>query len=159
MLKAPSARPLARASSSRAGSQQPAHDDAGTFGRRRGQGAVGYGSAKDAVGSARDAVASGVDAVASMDISELRDEIARLSQLVERCGAETDVLDARPDGRRGERGARQASAQSASAAQEKLTSVEGDVEDRIRTNPWVSVGIAVMVGFPRRQDELSSTEG
>jgi ElaB/YqjD/DUF883 family membrane-anchored ribosome-binding protein len=105
-----------------------------------------YGSAKDAVGSAKDAVSSGVDAVSSIDLSGLRDEVAKLSQRV------GDLVQKQASTTRDQVAgavnvASENLSQSASMAQEKLTSIESDVEDRIKTNPWVSIGIAAMVGF------------
>ena len=38
-------------------------------------------------------------------------------------------------------------AQSASDAQDKLTSLEADISSRIRRNPWTTVAIAVLVGL------------
>ncbi len=104
------------------------------------------GKAQSAYGSAKDAVASGIDAVASLDLSGLRDEVAKLSQrvgdLVQKQAATTrdQVTGAASV-------AADTMAKSASAAQEKFNSLEGDVEERIKTNPWVSVAIAGLVGF------------
>lgn len=104
------------------------------------------GKAQAAYGSAKDAVASGVDAVASLDLSGLRDEIAKLSQRV------GDLVQKQASTTRDQvsgavSAAADSMAQSASVAQDKLNSLESDVEGRIKTNPWVSVGIAALVGF------------
>jgi ElaB/YqjD/DUF883 family membrane-anchored ribosome-binding protein len=104
------------------------------------------GKAQSAYGSAKDAVASGVDAVSSLDLSGLRDEIAKLSQRV------TDLVGKQASTTRDQvsgavSAATDSMSQTASMAQEKLNSLEDDVEGRIKTNPWVSVGIAAAIGF------------
>ena len=37
--------------------------------------------------------------------------------------------------------------QSATAAQDKFAAMEGDVESRIKKNPWGAVAIAALVGL------------
>ncbi len=37
--------------------------------------------------------------------------------------------------------------QSAASAQDKLTAIEGDVESRIKKNPWGAVAIAALIGL------------
>jgi ElaB/YqjD/DUF883 family membrane-anchored ribosome-binding protein/uncharacterized protein YjbJ (UPF0337 family) len=124
-----------------------------------------YGQAKDAVATgvsdlaqgasatfakAKDAVTEGakgaVDGLTNSDLGALRDDLAKLtqtvSQLVQNQAASTrdqvmDVVGAGGDN----------VARSAAVAQEKLVSVEADVEARIQKNPWSAVAIAMGVGI------------
>ena len=103
------------------------------------------GKAQSAVGSAKDAVASGVDAVSSIDLSGIRDEIAKLTQTV------TDLVQKQASTTRDQvMGAVGAAgdnlSQSASAAQDTLISMEEDMGTRIRRNPWSAVAVAALVG-------------
>jgi ElaB/YqjD/DUF883 family membrane-anchored ribosome-binding protein len=104
------------------------------------------GKAQSAVGSARDAVASGVDAASSIDLSGVRDEIAKLTQTV------TDLVQKQASTTRDQvMGAVGAAgdnlSQSASAAQDTLVSMEEDMGTRIRQNPWSAVAIAALIGL------------
>jgi ElaB/YqjD/DUF883 family membrane-anchored ribosome-binding protein/uncharacterized protein YjbJ (UPF0337 family) len=105
------------------------------------------GQAQSAVGSAKDAlVASGGDAASSIDLSGVRDEIAKLAQTV------TDLVQKQASTTRDQvRGAVGAAgdnlSQSASVAQDKLISMEEDIGSRIRKNPWSAVAIAALVGL------------
>jgi ElaB/YqjD/DUF883 family membrane-anchored ribosome-binding protein len=104
------------------------------------------GQAQSAVGSAKDAVASGVDAASSIDLSGVRDEIAKLTQTV------TDLVQKQASTTRDQvMGAVGAAgdnlSQSASVAQDKLISMEEDIGSRIRKNPWSAVVIAALVGL------------
>jgi ElaB/YqjD/DUF883 family membrane-anchored ribosome-binding protein len=104
------------------------------------------GKAQSAVGSAKDAVASGVDAASSIDLSGVRDEIAKLTQTV------TDLVQKQASTTRdqviGAVGAAGDNlSQSASAAQDTLISMEEDMGTRIRRNPWSAVAIAALVGL------------
>lgn len=103
------------------------------------------GKAQAAYGEAKDALAIGGQA-ASADLASLRDDIAKLTQTVNRLvqdgavSARGRVMDA--VGAAGDN-----LSQSASIAQEKLVSVEADVESRIKKNPWTAVAIAVTLGL------------
>ena len=104
------------------------------------------GRAQSAVGSAKDAIASGLDAAGSIDFSALRDEITKLSQtvgdLVQKQASTTRDQVMGVMGAAGEN-----LSQSATAAQEQLSSIEADVGVRIRKNPWSAVAIAALVGL------------
>jgi uncharacterized protein YjbJ (UPF0337 family) len=104
------------------------------------------GKAQSALGSAKDAVASGVDAASSIDLSGIRDEIARLTQTVtdhiqkQTSTARDQVMDA--VGAAGDN-----ISHSAAAAQDKLVSLETDMGARIQKNPWSAVAIAALGGL------------
>jgi len=105
------------------------------------------GKVQSALGSAKDAVQSGVDAAAAaIDFGQLRDDIAKLTQtvtdLVQKQASSardqvTDAMDAAGDNL----------SHSASAAQDKLASIERDVGARIQKNPWGAVAIAALIGL------------
>ncbi len=104
------------------------------------------GKARSALGSAKDAVSGGVDAVSALDFSGLRDEISKLTQKV------TDLaqnqVSASRDQLVGAMGAAGDSlSQSAANAQDKFAAIEGDVESRIKKNPWGAVAIAALIGL------------
>jgi uncharacterized protein YjbJ (UPF0337 family) len=117
----------------------------------RGTTAQGYyddaaGKARSAVGSAKDAVSGGVDAISSLDFSGLRDEISKLTQKV--ADLTQNHVAAGRDQVVGAMGAAgQTLSQSASDAQDKFSALEGDVESRIKKNPWGAVAIAGLIGF------------
>jgi ElaB/YqjD/DUF883 family membrane-anchored ribosome-binding protein len=104
------------------------------------------GKARSAFGSAKDAVSGGVDAVSALDFSGLRDEISRLTQQVSNL-AQNQVSAGRDQlvdamGAAGDR-----LSQSAANAQDKFGAIEGDVESRIKKNPWGAVAIAALIGL------------
>ena len=104
------------------------------------------GTAQSALGNAKDAVSRGADAVAAVDFSALRDEVAKLTQTV------ADLVQKHVSSGRdqvvGAIGAASDSlAQSATVAQDKFAAVEGDVEARIKKNPWGAVAIAGLIGL------------
>ena len=104
------------------------------------------GKGQSALGSAEDAVSRGADAVSSLDFSALRDEVCKLTQIV------ADLAQRRVSAGRdqvvGAMGAAGDSlSQSAAIAQDKFAAVEGDVEARIKKNPWGAVAIAALIGL------------
>lgn len=104
------------------------------------------GKARSALGSAQDAVSRGADAVSALDFSALRDEVSKLTQMV--ADLAQKHVSAGRDQVVGAMGAASDSlAQSAAAAQDKLAAVEGEVEARIKKNPWGAVAIAVLIGL------------
>jgi uncharacterized protein YjbJ (UPF0337 family) len=120
----------------------------------RGTTAQGYyddaaGKARSAVGSAKDAVSGGVDAISSLDFSGLRDEISKLTQKVADLTHLTqNHVAAGRDQVVGAMGAAgQTLSQSASDAQDKFSALEGDVESRIKKNPWGAVAVAGLIGL------------
>jgi uncharacterized protein YjbJ (UPF0337 family) len=121
-----------------------ATDDPGTT--ARGVSDDVAGKAQSAFGSAKDAVNRGADAVAAVDFSTLRDEVAKLTQTVADL-AQKHVSSGR-DQVVGAMGAASDSlAQSAAVAQDKFVAVEGDVEARIKKNPWGAVAVAGLIGL------------
>jgi uncharacterized protein YjbJ (UPF0337 family) len=104
------------------------------------------GKARSAVGSAKDAVSGGVDAISSLDFSGLRDEISKLTQKVSDL-TQNQVAAGRDQvvGAMGAAG--ESLSQSAANAQDKFTALEGDVESRIKKNPWGAVAVAGLVGL------------
>ena len=104
------------------------------------------GRVQSAIGSAQDAVSRGADAVSAVDFSALRDEVSKLTQMV------SDLAQRRVSAGRdqvyGAMGAASESlSQSAAIAQDKFAAVEGDVEARIKKNPWAAVAIAALIGL------------
>jgi ElaB/YqjD/DUF883 family membrane-anchored ribosome-binding protein len=104
------------------------------------------GKARSAMGSAQDAVGSAVDAVSALDFSGLRDEISKLSQQVASL-AQNQVSAGRDQVVGAMGAARDNLSQSASNAQDKFVAIEGDVETRIKENPWGAVAIAGLIGL------------
>jgi ElaB/YqjD/DUF883 family membrane-anchored ribosome-binding protein len=104
------------------------------------------GQSPSALGSAKDAVASDSEVASSIDLSGVRDELAKLTQSV------TDLLQKQASTTRDQvmdavGAAGDNISQSASVAQETLISMEEDMGSRIRKNPWIAVGIAACVGM------------
>ena len=104
------------------------------------------GKARSALGSAKDAVSGGADAVSAIDFSGLRDEINKLTQKVtdlaqnQLSAGRNQVVDAMG-------AASDSLSQSAATAQDKFAAIEGDVESRIKKNPWGAVAIAALIGL------------
>jgi ElaB/YqjD/DUF883 family membrane-anchored ribosome-binding protein len=101
---------------------------------------------QSALGSAEDAVSRSADAISALDFSGLRDEVSKLTQMV------ADLAQRRVSAGRdqvvGAMGAAGDSlSQSAAIAQDKFAAVEGDVEARIKKNPWGAVAIAALIGL------------
>jgi ElaB/YqjD/DUF883 family membrane-anchored ribosome-binding protein len=95
---------------------------------------------------AKDAVSGGVDAISSLDFSGLRDEISKLTQKV--ADLTQNHVAAGRDQVVGAMGAAgQTLSQSASDAQDKFSALEGDVESRIKKNPWGAVAVAGLIGL------------
>jgi ElaB/YqjD/DUF883 family membrane-anchored ribosome-binding protein len=104
------------------------------------------GKARSAFGSAKDAVSGSVDAASAIDFSGLRDEIGKLTQKVSDL-AQNQVSAGRDQvvGAMGAAG--ESLSQSAANAQDKFAAIEGDVESRIKKNPWGAVAIAGLIGL------------
>jgi ElaB/YqjD/DUF883 family membrane-anchored ribosome-binding protein len=82
----------------------------------------------------------------AVDFPALRADIARLTQTVGSL-VEKQTSTARDQVMGAVGAAGDNIAQSASAAQDKLMSLEDDVGSRIKTNPWSAIAIAGLVGF------------
>jgi uncharacterized protein YjbJ (UPF0337 family) len=97
------------------------------------------GKARSALGSAKDAVNEGVDTISALDFSGLRDEVAKLTQTVSGLAQKqmSSAMGAAGD----------SLSQSTAIAQDKFAAVEGDVEARIKRNPWGAVAIAALIGL------------
>jgi uncharacterized protein YjbJ (UPF0337 family) len=97
------------------------------------------GKARSALGSAKDAVNEGVDTVSALDFSGLRDEVTKLTQTVAGLAQKqmSSAMGAAGD----------SLSQSTAIAQDKFAAVEGDVEARIKKNPWGAVAIAALIGL------------
>ncbi len=104
------------------------------------------GKARSAYGSAKDAVSSGADAISSLDFSGLKDEIARLTQQVSAL-AQNQVSVGRDQVVSAMGAAQDTLSQSAATAQDKFADVQGDVESRIKKNPWGAVAVAGLIGL------------
>ena len=84
------------------------------------------GKAQSALGSAKDAGNESVNAVSALDLSGLRNEIAKLAQTV------SDL----------------AHKQVSAGRDQVVGAVEAaDVETRIKKNPWAAVAIAALIGL------------
>jgi ElaB/YqjD/DUF883 family membrane-anchored ribosome-binding protein len=104
------------------------------------------GKARSALGSAEEAVSRSADVVSTLDFSALRDEVSKLTQMV--ADLAQRQFSARRDQMVGAMGSASDSlAQSAAVAQDKLGAVEGDVEARIKNNPWAAVAVAALIGL------------
>ena len=105
------------------------------------------GSAQSAWGSAKDAAKEMTDTGSIPDLSRLRDDIAKLTQTVSDL-AQKQVASSR-DQMATAVGAAGDSflSQSAAVAQDKFAAVEGDVEARIKKNPWGAVAVAGLIGL------------
>jgi ElaB/YqjD/DUF883 family membrane-anchored ribosome-binding protein len=91
-----------------------------------------YGEVAD---SAKDAAKEITESGSIPDLSQLRDDIAKLTQTVsdlarQQVGAAGDSLS-----------------QSAAVAQDKFAAVESAVESRIKKNPWGAVAVASLIGL------------
>lgn len=104
------------------------------------------GKARSAVGSAKDAVSGGVDAISSLDFSGLRDEISKLTQKVSDL-TQNQVAAGRDQVVSAMGSASDTLSQSAANAQDKFAALEGDVESRIKKNPWGAVAVAGLIGL------------
>ena len=85
------------------------------------------GKARSAVGSAKDAVNGGVDAISALDFSGLRDEISKLTQKVSDL-TQNQVAAGRDQVVSAMGAASDSLSQSAATAQDKFTTLEGDVD-------------------------------
>jgi uncharacterized protein YjbJ (UPF0337 family) len=104
------------------------------------------GKARSAVGNAKDAVSGGVDAISALDFSGLRDEISKLTQKVSDL-TQNQVAAGRDQVVSAMGAASDSLSQSAATAQDKFTALEGDVESRIKKNPWGAVAVAGLIGL------------
>ena len=104
------------------------------------------GKARSALGGAKDAVGDGVDALSAVDFSALRDQISKLTQMVSDL-AQKQVSAGRDQMVSAMGAAGDSLSQSAAIAQDKFAAVEGDVESRIKKNPWGAVAIAALIGL------------
>ena len=104
------------------------------------------GKARSALGTAKDAVSGGAEAVSALDFSGLRDQISQLTQKVSDLAQ--NQASAGRDHLVGAIGtAGEGLSQSAANAQEKFAAIEGEVESRIKKNPWGAVAIAGLIGL------------
>lgn len=104
------------------------------------------GSAQSAWGSAKDAVKEMADSGSIPDLSRLREDIARLTQTVSDL-AQKQVASSREQVASLVGAAGEGLSQSATVAQDKFAAVEGDVEARIKKNPWGAVAVAGLIGL------------
>jgi ElaB/YqjD/DUF883 family membrane-anchored ribosome-binding protein len=104
------------------------------------------GSAKSALGSAKDAAKEMVESGSLPDLSRLREDIARLTQTVSDL-AQNQISASRQQVAGAVGAAGDSLSQSAAIAQDKFAAVEGDVEARIKKNPWGAVAIAGLIGL------------
>jgi ElaB/YqjD/DUF883 family membrane-anchored ribosome-binding protein len=100
---------------------------------------------QDAVGHAKDALGSGVQA-ANTEIDALKDQIAKLAQTVSQL-VQSQASSAKDQMMSAMGSASDSLSKSASAAQGTLTSVEQDMESRIKKNPWAAIAIAGLLGL------------
>ena len=104
------------------------------------------GSAKEAWGRAKEAVEETADLGSTPDLSQLRDDITRLTQTVSDL-AQKQVASSRDQVAGVVAAAGDSLSQSAGVAQDKFAAVEGDLEARTKNNPWGAVAVAGLVGL------------
>ena len=105
------------------------------------------GSAQSAWGSAKDAAKEMADSGSIPDLSRLREDIAKLTQTVSDL-AQKQVASSREQVAGAVGAAGDSLSQSAAIAQDKFAALEGDVEARIKKNPWGAVRlVAGLVGL------------
>jgi ElaB/YqjD/DUF883 family membrane-anchored ribosome-binding protein len=104
------------------------------------------GSAQSAWGSVKDAAKEMTDTGSIPDLSRLRDDIAKLTQTVSDL-AQKHVTSSRDQVANAVGAAGDSLSQSAAVAQDKFAAVEGDVEARIKRNPWGAVAVAGLIGL------------
>jgi ElaB/YqjD/DUF883 family membrane-anchored ribosome-binding protein len=97
-------------------------------------------------GSAKDAAKDMADSGSMPDLSRLRDDIAKLTQTVSEL-AQKQVASSRDQVAGVVGAAGDSLSQSAAVAQDKFAAVEGDVEARIKKNPWGAVAVAGLIGL------------
>ena len=107
------------------------------------------GSAQTAWGSAKDAAKEMAYSGSITNLSGLRDDIARLTQTVsdlaqKQVASSRDQMDQMASA---VSAAGDSLSQSAAVAQDKFAAVEGDVEARIKRNPWAAVAVAGLIGL------------
>jgi ElaB/YqjD/DUF883 family membrane-anchored ribosome-binding protein len=103
------------------------------------------GHAQSAIGSAKDALGSGVQA-ANTEIDALKEQISKLAQTVSQL-VQSQASTAKDQVMSAVGSASETLSQSAHAAHGTLTSVEADVESRIKRNPWAAITIAGLLGL------------
>ena len=94
----------------------------------------------------RDAAKEMTDTGSMPDLSRLRDDIAKLTQTVADL-AQKQVASSRDQVASVVGAAGDSLSQSAAVAQDKFAAVEGDVEARIKKNPWGAVAVAGLIGL------------
>jgi ElaB/YqjD/DUF883 family membrane-anchored ribosome-binding protein len=104
------------------------------------------GSAQTAWGSAKEAAKETADSGSIPDLSRLRDDIAKLTQTVSDL-AQKQVASSRDQVAGVVTAAGDSLSQSATVAQDKFAAMEGDVEARIKKNPWGAVAVAGLIGL------------
>ena len=104
------------------------------------------GSAQTAWGSAQDAAKEMANSRSIPDLSQLRDDIARLTQTISDL-AQKQVASSRDQVAGVVSAAGDSLSQSAAVAQDKFAAVESDVEERIKRNPWGAVAVAGLIGL------------
>ena len=104
------------------------------------------GSAQSAWGSAKEAAKEMSNTGSIPDLSRLRDDIAKLTQTVSDL-AQKQVASSRDQVASAVGAAGDSLSQSAAVAQDKFAAVEGDVEARIKKNPWGAVAVAGLIGL------------
>ena len=104
------------------------------------------GSAQSAWGTAKEAAKQMADSGSTPDLYQLRDDIARLTQTVSDL-AQKQVASSRDQVAGVVAAAGDSLSQTVAVGQDKFAAVEGDVEERIKKNPWGAVAIAGLIGL------------
>lgn len=104
------------------------------------------GKARSALGNAKEAVSDSVDTFSALDFSGLKNEIAKLTQTVADL-TQKQVAAGREQVAGAMGAAGDSLSQSAAVAQDKFAVIEGDMESRIKKNPWGAVAIAGLIGL------------
>jgi ElaB/YqjD/DUF883 family membrane-anchored ribosome-binding protein len=104
------------------------------------------GSAQSAWDSAKMAAKETSDSGSIPDLSQLRDDIAKLTKTVSDL-AQKQVVSSRDQVAGIVAAAGDGLSQSAAVAQDRFAAVESDVEARIKKNPWGAVAVAGLIGL------------
>ena len=115
------------------------------IGSMKGSGQDAVNNVQSAIGNAKDAVGSGVQA-ANTEIDALKDQISKLAQSVGQL-MQSQASNARDQMKSAMDTASDSLSQTAAVAQGTLTSVEADMETRIKRNPWTAIVIAGLAGL------------
>lgn len=104
------------------------------------------GSAQSARASAKEAAKELADSGSVPDLYRLRDDVAKLTQTVSDL-TQKQLASSRDQVAGAVAAAGDSLSQSAGIAQDQFAAWEGDVQARIKKNPWGAVAVASLIGL------------